>query len=169
MLRFGLVLAGIVVVLDQLSKAVMLAVLPEPGMRLIVAGFFNLVHVRNKGVSFGMLPELGPWLLSGLALVIVAVLVAWLQRARERLIAVALGLTIGGALGNVIDRVRMGAVFDFLDFHAFGYHWPAFNLADAAITVGIAVLLVGPWLQKRQTEAAGRGPERKGRKHEGKI
>jgi signal peptidase II len=84
----------------------------------------------------------GWWLLSLLAVAIVGGLVFWLRRADRPLLAVALGLVIGGALGNVIDRLRLGAVADFLDFHLAGYHWPAFNLADSAITVGVIALVV---------------------------
>jgi signal peptidase II len=72
----------------------------------------------------------------------VAALVVWLRKAETRTLAVALGLVIGGAVGNVIDRLRFGAVFDFLDFHALGWHWPAFNLADSAISVGVGLLLI---------------------------
>ncbi|HEX9647792.1 MAG TPA: signal peptidase II [Alphaproteobacteria bacterium] len=149
MLRLGLAVALGVLVLDQALKAVMLGLLPEPGSVRAVTGFFNLVHVRNTGVSFGMLQSdsrLGPWLLAGFAIVVSAALGVWLARAPSRLLAVALGLTIGGALGNVIDRVRFGAVFDFLDLHAFGWHWPAFNLADSAVTVGVAGLLLSSLL-----------------------
>ena len=82
-----------------------------------------------------------PWVLSGLAIAITAALVVWLNRITSRWSAAAIGFVIGGAIGNVIDRVRFGAVADFLDFHVSGYHWPAFNLADSAITVGVAILL----------------------------
>src|SRR5690606_9236152 len=85
---------------------------------------------------------LGPWVLSGLALAVVVLLLVWLRRVDHVLTATGLGLIIGGALGNVIDRVRFGAVLDFLDFHAFGWHWPAFNVADSAISVGAVLLLV---------------------------
>ena len=142
MLKLGLVIAAAVVVLDQLTKAIMLDLIPDPGAGLMVTSFFNLVHVRNPGITFGTMQGVPPWLLSGLALVITAVLIVWLARADTRLLATALGLTIGGALGNIIDRVRFGAVFDFLDFHAFGWHWPAFNVADSAITVGVVGLLL---------------------------
>ena len=125
MLRIGLTIAILVVVLDQILKAMMLDLLPEPGVSIMVTGFFNLVHVFNPGVSFGLLPDIGPFILSGFALVVSAVLAVWLARAETRLLAVALGLTIGGAIGNVIDRIRFDAVFDFLDFHPFGWHWPA--------------------------------------------
>jgi signal peptidase II len=84
----------------------------------------------------------GPLLLTGLAIVIVIALCIWLWRADTKGVACALGLVIGGAVGNVIDRVRFGAVVDFLDVHAFGYHWPAFNVADSAICVGAAILIL---------------------------
>ena len=150
MLRLGLGLATLVVVLDQILKAVMLDWLPEPGAAVVVTGFFNLVHVFNPGVSFGLLPNMGPWILSGFAIVVSTILAVWLARAETLLLAVALGLTIGGAIGNVIDRLRFDAVFDFLDFHGFGWHWPAFNLADAAISVGVAGLLLTSLLSAPQ-------------------
>jgi len=153
MLRLGLAIAALVVVLDQLLKTAMLDFLPEPGVAIAVTGFFNLVHVFNPGVSFGLLPNIGPFILSGFALVVSAILAVWLARAETRLMATALGLTIGGAIGNVIDRLRFGAVFDFLDFHVLGWHWPAFNLADAAISIGVAGLLLTSLLSApRQTK-----------------
>jgi len=91
-----------------------------------------------------------PWLLSGLAGAVVVALVFWLRRVDHPLPGIALGLIIGGALGNVLDRVRYGAVVDFLDVHALGYHWPAFNVADSAICVGAALLLVDGLLAPRR-------------------
>jgi signal peptidase II len=141
----GLGLAAAVIVLDQLSKWYVVAVVMAPPRIIEVTPFFNLVLTWNRGVSFGMLggdSGVGWWLLSVVAVVIVGALVVWLRRADRPILAVALGLVIGGALGNVIDRLRLGAVADFLDFHAAGYHWPAFNLADSAITVGVIALVV---------------------------
>jgi signal peptidase II len=150
MLHLGLVIAGLVIVVDQLSKWAILTLLGDP---IAVTPFFNLVVVWNRGVSFGMFDSTGayaPWLLSGLALAVVVALVFWLRRVDHALAAAALGLIIGGALGNVIDRVRFGAVVDFLDFHALGHHWPAFNVADSAIVVGAALLLVDGLLAPRR-------------------
>ena len=99
----------------------------------------------NRGVSFGMFNTASPynaWVLSAIALGIVAALAVWLRRAGRPFLAAAIGLVMGGALGNVVDRLRFGAVFDFLDLHAVGYHWPAFNVADSAITVGAVLLVV---------------------------
>jgi signal peptidase II len=100
--------------------------------------------VFNRGVSFGMFgaaPHWMPWLLLGFAAAVAGGLGFWLMRARNRWLGAGLGLVIGGAIGNAIDRVRLGAVVDFLDVHAAGYHWPAFNVADSAITVGVLLLL----------------------------
>ncbi len=134
----------LVLVLDFLTKRWALAGLADQGF-VQVTGFFNLVLVWNRGVSFGMFQaggEHGRWLLVGMAVLVSAVLLVWLRREQRLLPRLAIWLILAGALGNVVDRVRFGAVIDFLDFHAFGYHWPAFNVADSAIVVG-AVLLVG--------------------------
>lgn len=141
----GLALALAVIVLDQLSKWYIVAVVMAPPRVIEVTPFFNIVLTWNRGVSFGMLggeAGAGSWLLSIVAVVIVGALAIWLRRADRPILAVALGLVIGGALGNVVDRLRLGAVADFLDFHAGGYHWPAFNLANSAITVGVVALVV---------------------------
>jgi signal peptidase II len=135
-----------VIVLDQLTKWFFYDYLVTEGRRFVeVLSFFNLVTVWNYGVSFGMFNSgsaASAWIFALLALGIVALLVYWLWRSARMVPVLALSLVIGGALGNVIDRFRFGAVFDFLDFHAFGWHWPAFNIADAGITVGVAVLFV---------------------------
>lgn len=144
-----LALAALVIVLDQLSKhAVMWTLAPGDGVE--VTSFFNLVYVFNPGAAFSFLAAAGgwqKWFFTVLALGVSAWIVVVLRRGSlERLPSLALTLILGGALGNVIDRVRFGAVVDFLDFHAFGVHWPAFNVADAAISVA-AVLLI--WDQFR--------------------
>lgn len=155
MLRPGLILAAIIVVLDQLSKWWVVEKLMRPlgvwetpfytPTKIEVLPFFDLVMAWNRGVSFGIFNTDGRWnavALSALSLVISAFLVAWLRKAENRVVALALGGIIGGALGNVVDRVRWGAVADFLDVHVAGYHWPAFNLADSAISVGAVVLVL---------------------------
>ena len=150
MLRLGLVIAGAVVVLDQLTKW---AILTSLDGAVAVTPFFNLVVVWNRGVSFGMFGSdgaLAPWILSGLALAVVVALLVWLRQVDHPLPGVGLGLIIGGAVGNVIDRVRFGAVLDFLDVHALGWHWPAFNVADSAICIGAAFLLVDGLLIHRR-------------------
>ncbi len=139
----GLGLALLLLILDQISKWWIVGTVMNPPRRIELTPFFNLVMVWNPGVTFGLgnNVEWGRWLFAGLALVIVVILVGWLRRATHVWVAVALGLVIGGAIGNVIDRLRWGAVADFLDFHAFGWHWPAFNLADAGIVVGVLLLV----------------------------
>ena len=112
---------------------------------VMVTDFFNLVMVRNPGVSFGMLQvdqDHMRLILSAFAVIVSIGFLVWLWREPRPSIAFPLGLIAGGALGNVCDRLRFGAVADFLDFHVAGYHWPAFNLADSAITIGVVLLLV---------------------------
>ena len=104
-----------------------------------------LILIWNTGVSFSMFDDhgrAGIYALSLVALAIVAFLLRWLASEKSRLVQAALGLVIGGALGNVIDRLRMGAVFDFLDFHIGVHHWPAFNLADSFICIGAGIIVV---------------------------
>ena len=141
----GIAAAIGVVALDLASKWWVLEHVMRPPRVIELTGFFNLVVVWNRGVSFGLFNTASPytaWILSAIALVIVATLAIWLGRAERTFLIAAIGLVIGGALGNVIDRLRFGAVFDFLDLHAAGYHWPAFNAADSAITVGAVMLVV---------------------------
>ncbi len=138
MLGRGLAVAAAVAVLDQASKTMVLGFFGEPGCavhRVAVSGFLDLVLTCNAGVSFGLLNRIGgsSLIFPLAALLIIVVLIVWLSRVRATFLAVAIGLIIGGAIGNVIDRIRLGAVVDFLDFHAGSWHWPAFNVADSAI------------------------------------
>jgi signal peptidase II len=140
----GLGLGLAVIAVDQLTKWWIVEHVMNPPRVIPVAPFFNLVMGWNRGVSFGMLnwdSAAAAWALSAIALVIVAVLLAWMAKEDRATTVAALGLVIGGAFGNVIDRARFGAVADFLDFHAFGWHWPAFNAADTAISLGALALL----------------------------
>ncbi|MDJ0893927.1 MAG: signal peptidase II [Alphaproteobacteria bacterium] len=129
---------------DQALKWYMLYVVMQPPRTIELTSFFNLVMVWNRGISFGLLTGEAaymPWLLSGLAFAVSLVLLVMLWRVRTLSSVIALASIIGGAIGNVFDRLRFGAVADFFDFHVSGYHWPAFNLADAAITCGVILLL----------------------------
>jgi lipoprotein signal peptidase len=149
MLRIGLTLAAVILAADQATKYYMLEVLRLPEVRHIplfaLGPFgFDLTMVWNRGVTFGMLAGDSAWsqlALAAMALLIAAFLLRWLSRAENRLTALALGSVIGGAVGNVIDRFRFGAVADFLDWHAWGWHWYVFNVADAAIVCGVVALL----------------------------
>jgi signal peptidase II len=134
-----------VLVLDQLSKQWILARFSAVGQFLRVTDFFDIVLVANRGVSFGLFNNgaaINAIVFSLLAAAIVAALVVWLFRAKGYLLPAAIGLVIGGAVGNVSDRLRLGAVVDFLDFHLGAWHWPAFNVADAAICIGVGLMLI---------------------------
>ena len=145
-----------VLILDQLTKAWALANLEMATIG--VTPNFNLVLLMNKGVSFGMLGGGGPWVLIALSLVIISILAVWLVRTTHIPLCIALAAVIGGALGNVIDRVVYGAVIDFLDFHAFDWHYPAFNIADSAIVLGIAfVVFDGLLLEPKRKRVADHG------------
>lgn len=146
--------AVLVAALDQWSKWWVFDRLLAETPRIEVTSFFNLVVAWNTGISFGMFGaggETGKWLLIAVAMVIVAFLARWLRQAEVKYTAIAIGLIIGGAFGNVIDRVRLGAVADFLDFHVAGYHWPAFNVADSAITLGAVLLLLEALFSPQET------------------
>lgn len=140
---FGL--AAAITVVDQFTKWWALAALAlhRP---VTVLPFFNLTLVHNEGAAFSFLAGAGGWqrwLFVAVALVVAAIVAAWLARGGHRHagLATALALILGGAAGNVVDRVRFGHVVDFLDFHAAGWHWPAFNIADAGITCGVVLLV----------------------------
>lgn len=142
--RGGLIVVTGLAALDQASKWLVLLVVMQPPRIIEVAPFFNLVLVYNKGISFGIFTgdgELSRWLLIGLALVIIILLLIWLMGADTLPVATGISLVIGGAVSNVADRLMHPGVVDFLDFHLGGIHWPAFNLADTAIVVGVALLL----------------------------
>ena len=135
---YGLITAFAVIVSDQITKAMIMRKIETGDIE--VPPFFNLVLTWNRGISFGMFNDgaAGAYALAALSTTIAAGFAVWLWRTDYKWLAVALGAVIGGALGNVVDRLRFGAVVDFLDFHAFGWHWPAFNVADSAVCVGIA-------------------------------
>lgn len=143
--RNGLIVSAAVLAADQVTKWWILSTVMQPPRIIPVTPFFNLVLGWNRGVSFGMLnseADLSAWLLPLAVIAITVALGVWLYRSDRPRVAAALGLIIGGAIGNLVDRVRYGAVLDFLDFHAAGFHWPAFNLADSGITVGAIVLIL---------------------------
>tara|TARA_B100001146_G_scaffold78666_1_gene69818 strand:+ start:4960 stop:5454 length:495 start_codon:yes stop_codon:yes gene_type:complete len=133
-----------IVALDQVTKLAILGrdvvdIYPE----MEITSFLNLVLVQNKGISFGLFSryEVG-WLISILTIGIVVVLFIWMRKLERAILALPFSLIIGGAIGNLIDRLNYGFVVDFIDFHFFGWHWPAFNIADSAITVGVIFLLI---------------------------
>lgn len=145
MLRFGLIVAALVLIVDQLSKGLIVHQVMQPPRVIEVTGFLNIVMVWNRGISFGLLNSASAWapyLLIAVSVAVTVFLLFWLKRLRNRLAGLAVGMIVGGAIGNAIDRAAYGAVADFVDFHVGGWHWPAFNVADAGITVGVALLLL---------------------------
>ena len=155
-MRKWLGLSVAVVVVDQLTKALVARTF-SLHESVEITSFFNMVLVYNRGAAFSLLSDADGWQ-RGLFIAIAiaaSVWIAWLLRrhAADTLFCLALSLVLGGALGNLIDRLHIGAVLDFLDFHAFGYHWPAFNVADIAISCG-AVLLVWDALRPKKRPAA---------------
>ena len=141
----GLSLALLIIILDQLSKYYILEyVVNEYGV-IPCTSFFNIVRAWNTGVSFSMFNDMGNmgiWVLSLSSIIIVCFLIYWLYKENNKLIQISLGFIIGGALGNVIDRIRLGAVFDFLDFYVGDKHWPAFNVADSFICIGAFLIIM---------------------------
>jgi signal peptidase II len=155
--------------LDFVTKWLILNIVMVPPRTIEIAPFFNLTLGFNTGVSFGMFRELfleRPLVLSGFKTVIVVGLLVWAVRATKPLETICLGMIAGGATGNVVDRIRQGAVTDFLDFHIRGWHWPAFNMADATIAVGAVLLIAGSLrpvastlpIQGQRTRAGAQGP-----------
>ncbi len=159
-----LVIAGAVLVLDQIAKQVALeGLVPGVPVRL-VEGLLNLTLVMNPGLAFGMLGTVPPGWRWVVALLSVAALVV-LARLATRVVPVgglvgrlSLGLIFGGAVGNLIDRAVWGAVIDFVDVHWKGYHWPAFNVADSAISVGVVLLALHLMRRERSSEGASTAP-----------
>jgi len=163
---FNIIMIAFVIVCDQITKWMVteLIIRPENGGKSIdfvtwistlpskvsyaqfeILPFYNIVLVWNYGVSFGMFNNQSTenaFLLVGISLVIAFILLIWMLGSPSKYASLGLALAIGGAFGNIIDRVRFGAVIDYIDIHAMGYHWPAFNVADSAIVVGIGIVII---------------------------
>ncbi|MEH6402232.1 MAG: signal peptidase II [Sneathiella sp.] len=143
-LKLGLIVATISVVIDQVFKIQMVEYMSAHPYGIDVTSFFRLVMVWNSGVSFGMFAggETTRWILVGLSSIISLVLVVWLAKADKKLLGLAIGLILGGALGNVIDRIHYGRVADFFDVDLIFMRWPAFNIADMVIVCGVILMLL---------------------------
>ena len=154
----ALALAGAVILIDQLSKFWVLNVYDLPSRGSVeLAPFFRLSMVWNEGISFGFLAGAGArYLLSAFSLLVSAALLYWLATIRRPLLAAGIGAVIGGALGNMIDRLRFGAVADFLDFSALYFPW-VFNIADSAISIGAGLILIDSFLAPRAGAGSSRG------------
>tara|TARA_R110002074_G_scaffold11834_2_gene43903 strand:- start:150 stop:644 length:495 start_codon:yes stop_codon:yes gene_type:complete len=140
----GFALAALILVLDQVTKQWALDALTNPYTRITVTDWWEMVLVWNRGVSFGLfggggVPPLALAAVTGAIAVVVAV---WLLRSITWMTTIAAGLILGGAIGNIIDRLVHGAVVDFVRWHAYGYSWPVLNIADSAISVGVGLLIV---------------------------
>jgi len=154
--RLPWLLAAMVFVADQLVKywIIHLLRLPERGSWPLLP-FLSFSWVENRGVSMGMLTagtDFGRWLLVGLTAIIALVVVVWIRRERGRAEGIALGLVLGGALGNILDRIRFGYVADFIHLHAGAWSFYVFNIADAAITIGVAILLFQAIVRRKDGE-----------------
>lgn len=149
-------LAGFIIVIDQISKWIVLSSL-RPGDSRYVAPFFNWVLTFNPGAAFSFLSDAGGWqrwFFTVLALGVAAWIIAMLrQHTSDFRLSLALTMVLGGALGNVIDRLRFGAVVDFVQWHVAGYYWPAFNVADSAITLGALLLVWDQFARKPAGDA----------------
>ncbi len=147
---------GVVLVLDQFTKY-----LVEKSIRMydvipVLPGFFNLTHVRNKGAAFSLFSTMPDWFRSAffitVTLVAVAALAVLISKTSERLLVAAFSLIAGGAVGNVIDRIRFREVVDFIQWYYRSFYWPSFNVADSAITIGVGLLVIDMLFRKQQVE-----------------
>jgi signal peptidase II len=147
---------GIVLVIDQLTKYVI-----EKRVRLyeiitVIPGFFNITHVRNKGAAFSLFSgapgAFRSVFFTSVSLVAIAVIAMFIKKTRERLLIVSFSLIAGGALGNLIDRVRYGEVVDFIQWYVKSWYWPSFNVADSAISIGVTLLAIDMLFQKSQKQ-----------------
>lgn len=143
-----MLIAGCVAALDQMTKALVLKTMALYHSIPVIPGFFNLTHIHNPGGAFGFMARQNRGIraflflaVSFLAIILLFYLYRKIPRSYQWLSA-GLALIMGGAIGNLIDRIRFGEVVDFLDFYVGAYHWPAFNVADSAVTAGIAILLI---------------------------
>lgn len=142
-----IIIAGLVVILDQITKEIIMQTMPVSRSLSVIPGFFNLTHVQNPGGAFGFLAQQSNLVRKFVFIfisLIAAGLVLWFYQKTPKpypFLAAGFALIFGGAVGNLIDRIRFGRVVDFLDVYVGAYHWPAFNVADSAITIGIGIFV----------------------------
>ena len=150
---YWLWVSAAVMLLDQVSKQLVIKHLGWFDVQPLLP-HFNLVHMHNTGAAFSMLSSASPVFFIALGVAVSVGILWWMRRnpRGQTLFALSLALILGGALGNVIDRLRFGHVVDFLDFHAFGWHWPAFNVADSAITLGAGLLILESFVHREPGE-----------------
>lgn len=139
---------GLVVLMDQITKAMVLKLMPLFKSIVVIPGFFNLTHVHNPGGAFGFLAQNGSpwrhWMFLAAAMVALSMILYFYHRTPKTHSYLRLGLSLifGGAIGNLVDRLRFGEVVDFLDFYVAHLHWPTFNVADSAVTVGVGIFIL---------------------------
>ncbi len=144
---FITLISSLVAVSDYLTKKIIVArVLPFE--HIDVLPFLRIVHVQNKGAAFGTFVSLGNHIFIFISVIAIILIIVYLSKTQKRLELFSLSLILGGAAGNLIDRIRIGGVVDFIDVFAGKWHWPAFNLADSALTTGIALFLLSIWKHK---------------------
>ena len=147
----------ILIFLDQVTKWWIVNYIMQPVKLIPITPFFNIVLTWNSGISFGICMNQGDFsviILSTLAILIVFFLAAWLMKAENKKLIIGLICIIGGAIGNIIDRVYHGAVIDFLDFHIKSYHWPAFNVADSCIFIGATLIILDSLFPDKKEETS---------------
>jgi signal peptidase II len=151
-------IATTVLVLDQITKLLVVQYLPRNSIVRIIPGFFDLTYVRNPGAAFGFLAGAQGWWRTAffvtISIAALVVIIALIRKSHDRLSLISFALIGGGAVGNLVDRVRFGEVVDFIDWYVQSWHWPAFNIADAAITVGVALLAVELLFPRKQQDSA---------------
>lgn len=151
----------IILLLDQVTKSLVMLNMTLGESVTVIDGFFNITYIRNPGAAFGFLADSSPAFRSiffvGVAVMAVIMILYLIKKISDekQLLTVCLSLILGGAVGNLIDRVRFGEVVDFLDFYLFSYHWPAFNVADSAITVGAIILVLEMVKKKTKSDEIG--------------
>jgi signal peptidase II len=151
----------IILLLDQVTKSLVMLNMTLGESVTVIDGFFNITYIRNPGAAFGFLADSSPTFRSifflGVAVMAIIMILYLIKKISDekRLLTVCLSLILGGAVGNLIDRVRFGEVTDFLDFYLFSYHWPAFNVADSAITVGAIILVLEMVKKKTKSDEIG--------------
>jgi len=144
-----------IAVIDQITKLWVIAEFALYEIKTVIPGFFNLVHIRNKGMAFGLFSkyesDIPLYIITGISIVFIIILTCWFlsEKSESPVMDIGGGFILGGAAGNVIDRIRLGEVIDFLDFYINTWHWPAFNVADTAINTGAAIIILSMIRGKR--------------------
>ena len=145
------IISALVIVADIITKEIIISSV-SLYERISVLPFLNIVHVQNKGAAFGVFAGLGNKYFIGIAIIAIIFIVVYLMKAPKGLETYALSLVLGGATGNFIDRVRIGKVTDFIDVFVNDWHWPAFNIADSALTVGISLFILSSFMTGRSVK-----------------